>query len=141
MVKPLLTSFMKASLRIYKEFDDSIPQYIGADWGIIVTAAGTDIILGGYQQLSHRLRTHISWHYEVSDLVAPEVGAFAWAIPLMPISCDQNPTGAARFLAGAPRQVNLRLLGRPVYRCGADTAPLKLIHDFRAVPVFVKVES
>jgi hypothetical protein len=75
------------------------------------------------------------------DFVATKVGNFSWAVSLMPIRRDKNPSALADFWEES-------LIGCPCVRRDVltidtipDAASVKLVDDFGAVPVLVKVES
>lgn len=75
------------------------------------------------------------------NFVAAKIGNFSWAVSLMPICRDENPSALAdsweKGLIGCPcvRRDILPIDAIP------DTASMKLVDDFRTVPVLVKVES
>jgi hypothetical protein len=69
MVDLFFPSIVKIPLGVHQELYATTTQDAGADWRIIVAAAGANVILGIHQQFGHCLRAEIPWHYEVSDFV------------------------------------------------------------------------
>ncbi len=76
----------------------------------------------------------------MSDFVPTEIRDLSGAIPLMPISGYQNPAALTDprkecFIRSADVGCDILFVDAVT-----DTTSSQLFHDFRAVPVFVKVE-
>lgn len=141
MVDLLFASFVQIAFCIHQQFDPAATQNAPADWRVVVATAGANVIFRSDEQFSHSLCAQVSWHHEMSDFVAAQIGDFAWTIALMPVCGDQNPATLAdlweqSFVGGASVGGDVLFINAV-----ANAAFMKFFDDLGAVPVFVKVEG
>ena len=141
MVESLLATIVEITLRIHQKFHSPATQHTCANRSVAVAAARANVVFRSHQKLRHRLRTQIAWHNKMPDFVPSKICDFAGAVPLMPVRSDQDPSVSTdkwkeSFVWRTSVRLNILLVNAVT-----DTASAKFVHDFRAVPVFVKVES
>ena len=141
MVQLLFAPLVEASLGVHQQLYAAVPRDPGADRRLVVPTTCADVILCSDQEFRHRFGSEVSWHDKMPDFVAPEVRDLSWAVALMPVSGDQNPSALAdSWKEGCVERPDI---GRDILFVYAisKTSFVELVNNFRAVPILVEVKG
>ena len=88
VIQLLFLTLMKRSPSIHQKLNTATAQDAGADRGIVIPAARSNIVPSVNQQFCHCLCSKFARHYKVTDLVTTKIRYLARSVSLMPVGRD-----------------------------------------------------
>lgn len=141
MIDLFFLSIMEIPFRIHQQPNPALPHDACTGRRLIVPATGANIVLCCDQQFSHRGRSQIAGHGEVSNFIATKVRYLSGPVTLMPVGSDKNPSVLPNFrqkgfVNGSDVRGDILLV-----EAIPNASSVELVLDFRTVPVFVKIKG